>query len=352
MKWFRHRKNTISEVMPEFKKHSKSVTVSKIVTESYRPNDEAAVKMNQQNGKTEPDSLTKGETEQERLQNGATEKEKPTQEESYVNTPTIDVQVSEEEQISEQPQTTATETELPWKTRLSEDQALQISSCLLITSDEPCTAEAPTWVDNLSYNHLKESLSPYASPEVTVIAVKENIKTPVFDLFPKQNGNNDVALPVPWSKESIDSNGKDDEPVSSLAVLNRSGDKSDQYLQSNHMLRPPSYHVIIPTPDSGSVSQDFDDEFHKPLRTLPGSASAPDLPKHRQLLEHFTRDQLHTESFLQELNFQEEVSNRVQDWLESSGSCDVNGDPDIDTTLHGEDEGITIEIPEKEITHL
>lgn len=261
--------------------------------------------------------------------------------------------VSEYEQISSSQ--TATEKELPWKTRLSQDQALQISSNLLITSDEPCTSEAPTWVDNLSYNHLKESLSPYASPEVTVIAVKEDIKTPVFDLFPSQDGNNgvaDVALPVPWSKASIDSNSKDDEPVSSLAVLTRSGDKSDQYLQSNHMLRPPSYHVIIPTPDSGSVSQDFDDEFHKPLRTLPGSASAPDLPKHRQLLEHFSRDQLQTESFLQELNFQEEVSNRVHDWLESSGSCDVNGEPEADTTFEDDDGGIAIDIPEIEITHL
>lgn len=62
--------------MPEFKKHSKSVTVSKIVTESFRGNDEAALKMNQQNGETECEKLKNGETEHQRLQNGESEHER------------------------------------------------------------------------------------------------------------------------------------------------------------------------------------------------------------------------------------------------------------------------------------
>jgi hypothetical protein len=75
---------------------------------------------------------------------------------------------------------------------------------LVSTEDEPVTAEAPSWVDNLSYNHLKDTGSPYASPEVTIIkAPPVEKKVAIFEIFANlintDEKKNEVTIPPPWS---------------------------------------------------------------------------------------------------------------------------------------------------------
>nr|KAG5695544.1 hypothetical protein BaRGS_033966 [Batillaria attramentaria] len=57
----------------------------------------------------------------------------------------------------------------------------------------PPRKAAPSWADNLAYNHLTESGSPYVSPENTINAgQKAESRRPVFDIFPPTP---DVASP-------------------------------------------------------------------------------------------------------------------------------------------------------------
>lgn len=213
---------------------------------------------------------------------------------------------------------TATEKELPWKQEASQVPRPSLFS-LVSTEDEPVTSEAPSWVDNLSYSHLKDSGSPYASPEVTIIkAPPVERKIPIFEIFPNLNHEKDekkpeVTIPPPWSQFSENT---EEMPISSPSI--QSGDKSCNYLISNHTSAPPSYHVIIPSIPilNGSISQNSSDHNdHKPLKSLPGSASAPDLPKHWQPLEPLSRDRIHSESLLQELDSESEANNRIHSWL-------------------------------------
>ncbi|OWF55240.1 Na(+)/H(+) exchanger beta-like [Mizuhopecten yessoensis] len=212
------------------------------------------------------------------------------------------------------PTTTATELELPWKRLLSQEpipsMSSRVSSC-----EEPLHAEAPSWVNNLSYNHLLASGSPYASPEVTFVPVIKETKVSIYTVFPPAPSNEGGLMPPPWSTHS-ECSQEGDAPLTSINTCHP-GDKSNNYLLSNHMSPPPSHHIIIPTIQhlDGSVSrgQISEEGEHKPLRSLPGSASAPDLPKH---WTHFNpKGRLHSESVLEEAKLQEQLQSRVQEWL-------------------------------------
>ncbi|XP_069112567.1 probable Na(+)/H(+) antiporter nhx-9 [Argopecten irradians] len=236
------------------------------------------------------------------------------------------------------PTSTATELELPWKRRQSQEPIPLTSQ--LSSSEEPLTAEAPTWVNNLSYNHLLASGSPYASPEVTVIPIPKETKVPVYNIFPPAPSNeNSSLMPPPWSTHS-ECSQEDDAPVTSVNMCN-TGDKSNNYLLSNHTSPPPSHHIIIPTIHhfDGSVSQEqvCEEGDKKPLRSLPGSASAPDLPKH---WTHFNnKGRLHSESVLEEARLQEQLQSRVQEWL-----CANNSNNDgiiINLMDHGTPENVS-----------
>lgn len=202
---------------------------------------------------------------------------------------------------------------------------------LVSTEDEPVTAEAPSWVDNLSYSHLKDTGSPYASPEVTVVkAPPIERKVPIFEIFQNLKTESDerkveVTIPPPWSSCSEKT---EELPIASPSI--QTGDKSCNYLISNHTSAPPSYHVIIPAIPihNGSLSQNSSDhtDTPKPLKSLPGSASAPDLPKHWQPIEPLTRERIHSESLLQELDIETEANHRVQSWLNGATADDFDND--------------------------
>ncbi|XP_033755741.1 uncharacterized protein LOC117338494 [Pecten maximus] len=243
------------------------------------------------------------------------------------------------------PTSTATELELPWKRLLSQEPIP--SSSHLSACEEPLPAEAPTWVNNLSYNHLLASGSPYASPEVTVIPITKETKVPVYAVFPPAPCNEGSGLmPPPWSTHS-ECSQEDDAPLTSVNTCHP-GDKSNNYLLSNHTSPPPSHHIIIPTIHhlDGSVSrgQVCEEGDNKPLRSLPGSASAPDLPKH---WTHFNpKGRLHSESVLEEAKLQEQLQSRVQEWLCTNNSNNdgiiINlighGTPDIVSDNDADDE--------------
>lgn len=215
-----------------------------------------------------------------------------------------------------------------------------VSSC-----EEPVMAEAPMWVNNLSYNHLLDTGSPYTSPEVTIIPTHKDTKVPVYAVFPPPPGTEDGMIPPPWSTHSNGSPG-DGAPVTSVSMCHP-GDKSDNYLVSNHTSPPPSHHVIIPTIQHHEVlHKNVSDsgELHKALRTLPGSASAPDLPKHWTHIN--SKGRLHSESLLEEAKLQEQLENRVQEWLcthtEDDGGIVLNvfehGTPEVLSDNDADDE--------------
>ncbi|XP_062610042.1 sodium/hydrogen exchanger 3-like [Saccostrea cucullata] len=238
-----------------------------------------------------------------------------------------------------EPIVTAAESVFPWK-KFPRDP-IPFSSSLAYSDDSaPIVAEAPTWVNNLSYSHLKESGSPYASPEVTLIPEHRQNHTSIFDLFKrddpiekcldacvaklnsaldetdsKSHASGDT-IPPPWSHHGEDA---DNIPVPSMKETY--GVKNNLLL-SNHTLPPPSHHVILPTvhfsEDSITQSHSDDGEVHKPLKSLPGSASAPDLPKHFQVIEPMTKSRLHSESMLEDLDFHDQAVSRVNEWLSAT----------------------------------
>ncbi|KAK3085401.1 hypothetical protein FSP39_002795 [Pinctada imbricata] len=232
---------------------------------------------------------------------------------------------------------TAVESVLPWKTSYQDNVPLTVS--LGCDMNEPVPAQAPSWVHNLEYSHLKESGSPYASPEITLVATKKETHTSIFDLFKTDAFESLLnektqkveeepsqcyvpVLPPPWS---IHSSEDIDQPISSPSICVH-GDK-DSILLSNHTSTPPSHHVILPTMHftEGSLSHEHSDdsEMAKPLKSLPGSASAPDLPKHFQVM---TKERLYSSSMIEDLEFHHQAISRVQEWL----------------STHDEDSGIVL----------
>ena len=257
---------------------------------------------------------------------------------------------------------TATEKELPWKWEASNVPRPSLYS-LVSTEDEPVTAEAPSWVDNLSYNHLKDTGSPYASPEVTIIkAPPVEKKVAIFEIFANlintDEKKNEVTIPPPWSHCS---EKMEELPIASPSI--QSGDKSCNYLLSNHTSAPPSHHVIIPSipTHNGSISQNSSDhnEMQKPLKTLPGSASAPDLPKHWQPLEILSRNRIHSESLLQELDIESEANNRIHNWLNGATADNHDNEeydgiiinpyvPDLDIDLQSDNDADVSDIDDND----
>lgn len=275
-----------------------------------------------------------------------------------------------------EPVGTAAESFFPW--RNFPRDPIPFSTSLAYSDDSaPVVAEAPTWVNNLSYSHLKESGSPYASPEMTLIPVSRHMHTSVFDVFKtdqigkcldacvaklqtaldetdsKSHQSGDT-LPPPWSHHN---DSVDDLPVPSM--IDNFGVKN-KLLMSNHTAPPPSHHVILPTvhfSGEGSVSQSHSDDGETPrqLKSLPGSASAPDLPKHFQLIEPMTKSRLHSESMLEDLDFHDQAVSRVNEWLSATISeedgivipihvptPELSSDNDADCSSEGEgddDEG-------------
>ena len=271
-----------------------------------------------------------------------------------------------------EPLVTAAESVFPW--RNFPRDPIPFSQSLAFSDDSaPIVAEAPTWVNNLSYSHLKESGSPYASPEVTLIPVARHNHASVFDIFKTEDQiercldacveklntaleetdsrshNSGDTLPLPWSHHN---DTLEDLPVPSIKDV--FGVKNNLLL-SNHSAPPPSHHVILPTvhfSGEGSISQSHSDEGEtpKPLKSLPGSASAPDLPKHFQLIEPMTKSRLHSESMLEDLDFHDQAVSRVNEWLSTTISeeagivipihvptPELSSDNDADCSSEGED---------------
>jgi hypothetical protein len=215
----------------------------------------------------------------------------------------------------------------------------------------------------LSYNHLKDTGSPYASPEVTIIkAPPVEKKVPIFEIFANlintDEKKNEVTIPPPWSHCS---EKMEELPIASPSI--QSGDKSCNYLLSNHTSAPPSHHVIIPSipTHNGSISQNSSDhnEMQKPLKTLPGSASAPDLPKHWQPLEILSRDRIHSESLLQELDIESEANNRIHNWLNGATADNHDNEefdgiiinpyvPDLDIDLQSDNDADVSDIDDND----
>lgn len=215
-------------------------------------------------------------------------------------------------------QETAAETVLPWKQQV-QDPLLAVVSVNL-PNDSPQMAEAPSWVNNLSYNHLKETGSPYASPEVTIMPKTPEVVPSLFSIFPesqkvvKSDSNVDIPLPPPWASHTAE----EEIPITSPPQI-QTGDKSNDYLENPHNCLPPSHHVIIPAVKNTHSQEHAECADMKALRTLPGVASSPDLPQHWQPIQKnpALKPRLHSESMLEELAFQDEVRLRINEWLQS-----------------------------------
>ncbi|KAK6185035.1 hypothetical protein SNE40_007360 [Patella caerulea] len=217
------------------------------------------------------------------------------------------------------PTETEVEWSLPWKRQVTNDPLPSATSLDMPDDDRPLFSPLPSWACNPSYHHLKDSGSPYVSPETTITAPPPvNNQPSVFEVF--QTVNDDQKdktdnIPPPWKENN------EIEPVTALPS-NAMSDKANHNLHSFHDDKciPSSHSVIIPS--------DTDDDLPK-SSNLPGSTSNL-VPKHWQPIEMQSiprkRSMLEAEALMDEYAFQQEVSNRVQKWLESSNSDVEPGD--------------------------
>ena len=212
------------------------------------------------------------------------------------------------------------ETPLPWNDTSVEPSPTHLSDN--IPNNEPVIAHVPSWVNNLSYSHITETGSPYVSPQTTLIAKREDTHKPVFSLFAETEQKSQplksvhANFPAPWS----DTLSGDCPQVSPMVT--ESGERSCDYLNSDHMTAAPEHHhVILPS----SQLLDEKEGSHKNLpHTLSEVASAPDIlhwqPIKKSSAFHSNFHRLQSETVLSELAFQEKVKNRVQQWLSNADS--------------------------------
>ncbi|GAB1599093.1 uncharacterized protein LOC115216422 isoform X2 [Argonauta hians] len=246
------------------------------------------------------------------------------------------------EQGEEENSQTLAETSLPWK-RQSVREPLADRLVMNVGEDEPQAAEFPSWVNNLLYHRLKETGSPYLSPDDTLTTGQNNLARPsLFSVFPNKQSHekeeegekealkspsclpvqsciadqeSHVSLPPPWESH----NGTECEPLTSPHATNTNiGDKVCS-TESMHRLQPPTHHIIIPlTPGNTNESiSDLDSAAAADRAALRSPASAPNFPTHWQMLNPNLRDRRHSTSLTEEQVYEEDCLQRVQNWLDS-----------------------------------
>lgn len=242
---------------------------------------------------------------------------------------------------------TEVERVLPWK-RTTQMPPMRSSLSLSMPDDDhPLMSQAPSWADNLAYNHLTESGSPYVSPENTIGApAPSSSHRPVFDIFPPTPDQGTPAsnsspaqdqvdstyspipppwsthgsLPAPWASES-----SDDPPVTSPEAHDvGGGEKASTYLQSSsHNYYPPSHHNCIQGEELEELAP-----AGSSIRLRPASS-----PKHFQpiqMLEMCSRQGIEEEIIADEADYQERLTTRVQSWLDSSEPSECEEDHDFE----------------------
>ncbi|KAK7114435.1 sodium/hydrogen exchanger 3-like [Littorina saxatilis] len=250
---------------------------------------------------------------------------------------------------------------LPWKRTTRLPPIRSSVSLSMPDDDHPLMSQAPSWADNLAYNHLTESGSPYVSPQNTIGApAPSSSHRPVFDIFPpspdhaapaedsspttsqeKVDSGHDPlpppwsspqgSLPAPWASQS-----SEDPPLTSPESHDmRCGEKASTYLQSSsHNYLPPSHHsclaevVQAPQPSSASV------------RLRPSNS-----PKHFQPIqmeEMCSQRGIEAEVIADEADYQERLVTRVQSWLDTSepSDCDDIQDPEEMTSNKADDDHV------------
>ncbi|XP_076449063.1 putative Na(+)/H(+) antiporter nhx-9 [Babylonia areolata] len=186
-----------------------------------------------------------------------------------------------DDDLASPPEETEAERVLPWKRTTQLPPVRSSISLSMPDDDHPLMSQAPSWADNLAYNHLTESGSPYVSPENTIGAPAPTThRTPVFDIFPSTTTTTTTpdtsppaaaassspcedhkadkpcdtlpppwtsqsSLPLPWASES----GDNDPPLTSPEgrdVVGAGGEKASTYLQSSsHNFYPPTHHNCL-----------------------------------------------------------------------------------------------------------
>ncbi|XP_029641618.1 uncharacterized protein LOC115216422 isoform X2 [Octopus sinensis] len=240
------------------------------------------------------------------------------------------------EQGEEETLQTLAETSLPWK-RQSVQEPLAGRLVMNVGEDEPQAAEFPSWVNNFLYHRLKETGSPYLSPEDTLTMGQNNLARPsIFSVFPNKQSHEEeaakspflpahsaaaeqesqqVSLPPPWESH----NGTECEPLTSPHATNTNiGDKVCS-TESMHRLQPPTHHIIIPlTPGNTNESiSDLESAAAVDRAALRSPASAPNFSTHWQMLHPNLRDRRHSTSLTEEQVYEEDCLQRVQNWLDN-----------------------------------
>ncbi|KAL8575951.1 hypothetical protein ACOMHN_027349 [Nucella lapillus] len=262
---------------------------------------------------------------------------------------------------------TEAERVLPWK-RTTQLPPVRLSVSLSMPDDDhPLMSQAPSWADNLAYNHLTESGSPYVSPENTIGAPDSSApRRPVFDIFPPSQypaaspeSNHDSPteekpehvenpLPPPWTSQTSlpppwASDSSEEPPLTSPEAHDRGGgEKMTTYLQSSsHNFYPPSHHNCLvskeevveapPAPSGGSV---------RGMRP----ANSPKHFQPLQLLDMNSRHVIEEEIIADEADYQERLVSRVQSWLDTSEPSDDDHDfgelKPVDNTEDAHDESV------------
>ena len=259
----------------------------------------------------------------------------------YLNS--VKAPIAEAEEI--ETEQTLAETTLPWK-RQSAREPISAAMSLNVVEDEPRAAEVPSWINNLLYHRLKESGSPYLSPEDTLTLVQNTVSRPsIFSVFPTEKQpaeveekeknstsvttagkllppplaaeveSESISLPPPWESH----NSTEYEPLTSPHATNTNiGDKVCS-VESMHRLLPPTHHIIIPlTPGNTNESiSDLESAAAIERAALRSPASAPNFPTHWQMLLPSLRDRRHSTSLTEEQAYEEDCLQRVQNWLDN-----------------------------------
>lgn len=250
---------------------------------------------------------------------------------------------AEEEIETEQ---TLAETTLPWK-RQSAREPISAAISLNVVEDEPRAAEVPSWLNNLLYQRLRESGSPYMSPEDTLTLVQNMSRPSIFSVFPNEKSapeakekernpliktgkclppppppiaaeveSESISLPPPWESH----NSAEYEPLTSPHATNTNiGDKVCSTESMHRLLPPTHHHIIIPlTPGNTNESlSDLESAAAIERGALRSPASAPNFPTHWQMLLPTLRDRRHSTSLTEEQAYEEACLQRVQNWLDN-----------------------------------
>lgn len=258
-----------------------------------------------------------------------------------------------DEALSSQPEETEAQRVLPWKRTTQLPPVSSSMSMSMQDDDHPLMSTVPSWANNLAYNHLTETGSPYVSPDNTIGApIPVTSYRPVFDIFPPSPDQEPSTpekekaellhspIPPPWSSFQTSlpapwvSSSTEDPPLTSPEAHKEScGEKVSTYLQSSlHNFFPPSHHTCLATQDE--------------VTTLPCAASVRGLrptssPQHFQPIqieELCSRQSIETEIIADEADYQERLVTRVQSWLDSSepSDCDEKDFEEL-TSVHTDD---------------